>query len=91
MKKNNYVIEFIGMGSKKYGGFERYIVEEARQLKALGYKLVVVFDREPIKTQYLSDLDFFGVKIEILPYTGFLEFSKGIISILRNFKSGFLC
>ena len=85
MKKNNYVIEFIGMGSKKYGGFERYIVEEARQLKALGYKLVVVFDREPIKTQYLSDLDFFGVKIEILPYTGFLEFSKGIISILRKY------
>lgn len=85
MKKNNYVIEFIGMGSKKYGGFERYIVEEARQLKELGYKLVVVFDREPIKTQYLSDLDFFGVKIEILPYTGFLEFSKGIISILRKY------
>ena len=85
MNKNNYVIEFIGMGSKKYGGFERYIVEEARQLKALGYKLVVVFDREPIKTQYLSDLDFFGVKIEILPYTGFLEFSKGIISILRKY------
>lgn len=85
MEKNNYVIEFIGMGSKKYGGFERYIVEEAKQLKALGYKLVVVFDREPIKTQYLSDLNFFGVKIEILPYTGFLEFSKGIISILRKY------
>lgn len=85
MENNNYVIEFIGMGSKKYGGFERYIVEEARQLKALGYNLVVVFDREPIKTQYLSDLELLSVKTEILPYTGFLGFSKGVISILRKY------
>lgn len=85
MGKNRYVIEFIGMGSKKYGGFERYIVEEARQLKSLGYTLVVVFDRNPIKTQYLNDLEIFGVKIEILPYMGFFSFSKGIICILRKY------
>lgn len=36
------VFEIIGMGAKKYGGFERYILEEARQLKERGYKLVVV-------------------------------------------------
>lgn len=85
MVKDKYVIEFIGMGSKKYGGFERYIVEEAKQLNAFGYTLVVVFDREPIKTQYLNDLNLLGVKTKILPYTGFFSFTKGVASILGKY------
>ena len=27
------IIEIIGMGAKKYGGFEKFIIEECRQLK----------------------------------------------------------
>lgn len=56
----NTVFEIIGMGSKKYGGFEKYIVEEARQLKDKDYRLVVIFDRQPLATEYVTDLENLG-------------------------------
>ena len=74
------------MGAKKYGGFEKYIVEEARQLKDKGYKLVVIFDVEPLATTYVDDLLRLGVVIKILPYTSKWKFIKGFYGLLREYK-----
>ena len=80
------VFEVIGMGAKKYGGFEKYIVEEARQLSNKGYKLVVIFDREPIAKEYVKDLENLGVSIEILPQTSSISFAKGFWHLLKLYK-----
>lgn len=82
----NTVFELIGMGSKKYGGFERYIVEEARQLKDKGYKLVVIFDREPITKGYVEDLNAYGAEYIILPQNSVKKFIKGFIILLKKYQ-----
>lgn len=79
------VFEVIGMGSKKYGGFEKYIVEEARQLKAKGYELVVIFDREPLAKDYINDLYSLGVKVEIVPQPTLIKFACGFIKLLKKY------
>lgn len=80
------VFEVIGMGSKKYGGFEKYIVEEARQLSAKGYKLIVIFDREPLAVDYIKDLKAVGADYEVLPQTSKIGFIKGFYKLLRKYK-----
>lgn len=80
------VFEIIGMGSKKYGGFEKYIVEEARQLSAKGYKLIVIFDREPLAVDYIKDLKAVGADYEVLPQTSKIGFIKGFYKLLRKYK-----
>lgn len=79
------VFEVIGMGSKKYGGFEKYIVEEARQLSAKGYKLIVIFDREPLAVDYIKDLKAVGADYEVLPQSSKLGFIKGFYKLLRKY------
>ena len=81
-----YVFEVIGMGAKKYGGFEKYIVEEASQLQKKGYRLVVVFDREPLTKEYVADLEELGATIEILPQPTQLKFVRGFIQLLRKYR-----
>lgn len=83
---NNIVFEIIGMGSKKYGGFEKYIICEAKQLAEKGYKLVVIFDRPPICDQYVADLRRYGVKIEILKQTSKILFIKDYIRLIRKYR-----
>lgn len=80
------IIEFIGMGAKKYGGFERYILEEANQLKAKGHRLVVVFDREPIAHEYVSDLEKAGASIRIIPYSNKIKFLSRVNSLINQYK-----
>ena len=80
------IIEFIGMGAKKYGGFERYVLEEAIQLKAKGHRLIVVFDREPIAKEYISDLKRTGALIHIIPYTNKVRFLCKVNSLLSKYK-----
>lgn len=80
------VFELIGMGSKKYGGFEKYIIEEARQLKVKGHKLVVIFDREPLAKEYLDDLLSLGAEYEILPQNSMRQFSLGFIKLLKKYR-----
>lgn len=80
------VFEIIGMGSKKYGGFEKYIVEEARQLSAKGYRLVVIFDREPLAVDYIKDLKSVGAAYEVLPQTSKIGFIKGLYKLLKIYK-----
>ncbi|MCM1033607.1 MAG: glycosyltransferase family 4 protein [Odoribacter sp.] len=80
------VFEVIGMGAKKYGGFEKYIVEEARQLKDKGYHLVVVFDREPLAVDYIKDLKEIGADVEIVPQSSRLSFIKHFNCILNKYK-----
>lgn len=82
----NIVFELIGMGSKKYGGFEKYIIEEARQLKEKDYKLVVIFDREPLVKEYLADLSVLGVVYEILPQNSIGQFAIGFIKLLKKYR-----
>ena len=81
----NIVFEVIGMGSKKYGGFEKYIIEEAHQLKVKGYKLVVIFDREPLTKEYIEDLLSFGAEYEILPQNSMRQFALGFIKLLKKY------
>lgn len=83
---NNTVFEVIGMGAKKYGGFEKYIVEEARQLNVKGYKLVVVFDREPLAKSYIRDLMDLGVDINVIPQTSKIYFIKNFNQLLKKYK-----
>lgn len=82
----NIVFELIGMGSKKYGGFEKYIIEEARQLKEKDYKLVVIFDREPLVKEYLADLSVLGAVYEILPQNSIGQFAIGFIKLLKKYR-----
>ena len=82
----NTVFELIGMGSKKYGGFERYIVEEARQLRDKGCKLVVIFDREPLTKGYIEDLNSYGAEYIILPQNSVKKFIKGFIKLLKKYQ-----
>lgn len=80
------VFEVIGMGAKKYGGFEKYIVEEARQLSEKGYRLIVIFDREPLAKNYIKDLKALGAEYEILPQTSKINFIKGFWKLLKKYK-----
>ncbi len=80
------VFEIIGMGAKKYGGFEKYIVEEARQLKGKGYKLIVVFDREPVAKAYVRDLLNLGAEIEVIPQKSKWAFIKQFNHLLNVYK-----
>lgn len=81
-----YVFEVIGMGSKKYGGFEKYIVEEARQLRSKGYRLVVIFDREPLAQDYVDDLRRLTAEVEVLPQQSKLRFVKGFVKLLKKYR-----
>lgn len=80
------VFEVIGMGAKKYGGFEKYIVEEARQLSEKGYRLIVVFDRQPLAKDYIKDLDTLGAVYEVLPQDSKINFIKGFWKLLKKYK-----
>ena len=84
--RNKIVFEIIGMGSKKYGGFEKYIVCEAKQLAQKGYQLVVVFDRPPICSQYVNELKSHGVEVEVLEQTSRIKFAKKYIRLLKKYK-----
>lgn len=79
------VFEVIGMGAKKYGGFERYIVEEACQLKAKGHTLVVIFDRQPLASDYVSDLNTIGAIIEIVPQESRMQFASKFWHLLQQY------
>ncbi|MFY1613223.1 glycosyltransferase family 4 protein [Macellibacteroides fermentans] len=81
------VIEVIGMGSKKYGGFEKYIVEENRQLKAIGYHLVVCFSLDPIAKEYLSDLENAGADWYVVPFKGHIQHYKAIKSLIKKYNT----
>ncbi len=65
--KTPTVIEIIGMGSKKYGGLEKFIIEECRQLKTQGVHLLVVFNVEPICKEYVQDLLVIGGEYCVIP------------------------
>lgn len=80
------VFEVIGMGAKKYGGFERYIVEEARQLKIKNHKLVVIFDREPIATQYIADLRALDTDLVTIPQDSKIRFIKQFWKLLLKYR-----
>lgn len=80
------VFEHIGMGAKKYGGFEKYIMEEARVLKEKGCRLVVIFDRPPLDEEYINDLKGMDVSIEILPQSSKTAFCKGFIGLLKKYR-----
>lgn len=84
--KTKYVFEVIGMGAKKYGGFEKYIVEEARQLREKGYKLIVIFSINPLSKDYIDDLHTLGVETFILPHDSKIKFIKGFWNLLKKYK-----
>ena len=74
------------MGAKKYGGFEKYILEESRQLTQKGHKLIVVFDREPLAKDYISDLIQSGAEYVIIEQKSKFEFAKAFWNLLRKFR-----
>lgn len=82
------VFEIIGMGAKKYGGFEKYIVEEARQLRTKGHKLCVIFDGNPIAEQYVADLKQLDVDIHVVPQHSKLRFIRDFWTLLRKYRPG---
>jgi glycosyltransferase involved in cell wall biosynthesis len=61
------ILHLTGMGSTKYGGFERYLVELARQCHGRGYRLVVQFDEPPRSKRYARDMCDAGAIILIHP------------------------
>ena len=80
------VFEVIGMGSKKYGGFEKYIVEEARQLSGKGFRLLVIFDRKPLTKGYIKDLQSAGGDYKVIPQNSKFRFIKEFSKLLRKFR-----
>lgn len=81
------VIEVIGMGSKKYGGFEKYIIEEHRQLKVRGYHLVVCFSLGPIAKEYLADLEEAGAEWCVVPFEGHVRHYKMIKNLIKQYNT----
>lgn len=50
------IVQIIGLGAKKFGGLERYILELARQIEQRGDKLIIVFNAEPQTKEYIDKL-----------------------------------
>ena len=50
------IVQIIGLGAKKFGGLERYMLELARQLDKRGDKLIIVFNAEPQTKEYIDKL-----------------------------------
>lgn len=80
------VFEVIGMGAKKYGGFEHYILEEARQLNSQGNKLVVIFSLEPLAKEYTKDLLDNGASFYVIPFDNKLLFIKKLIRLINKYN-----
>ena len=78
------IIELIGMGAKKYGGLEKFIVEECKQLKEKGIGLLVVFSVEPICKSYIADLENLGAEWVVLPFTSNLSYYKCIRQMIKS-------
>ena len=79
------VFEVIGMGAKKYGGFEKYILEEAKQLEVKGYKLIIIFDTPPLADKYVQDLLKYGVTIYTIPYSKKGFFIKSFLKLINEY------
>lgn len=78
------VIELIGMGAKKYGGLEKFIVEECRQLHAKGIGLLVVFSIDPICKQYLQDLVANGAEWMVAPFGSSYSYYRRIKAVIKE-------
>ena len=80
------VIELIGMGAKKYGGLEKFIIEECRQLKAKGIGLLVVFSVDPVCKSYIHDIEILGAKWMVVPFGNSYTYYKRIKTIIKERK-----
>lgn len=80
------VIELIGMGSKKYGGLEKYIIEECRQLSEHHIHLHVVFTLEPICREYINDLLKLGATYSVIPEMSRVPYMKAISELYDKYE-----
>lgn len=83
--KPKTVIELIGMGSKKYGGLEKFIVEECRQLNKQNIHLHVVFTIEPICREYVNNLLELGATYSVIPGMKRKDYIREIDSLYDKF------
>ncbi|MBS4767017.1 glycosyltransferase [Alistipes sp. kh20] len=81
------VIEIIGMGAKKYGGFEKFIIEECRQLKSMGYHLIVCFSVEPICQDYINDLKSIGGECRVIPFKSHFRHYQAIRNLIKEYHT----
>lgn len=79
------ILHLMGMDVSKYGSFEKFNVELSRQLSALGYQSVFVYEKWPVAQQYVDDLIKTGAEIRILCSKHPLRFCSGLLSLLREF------
>lgn len=81
------VIEIIGMGAKKYGGFEKFILEECKQLKSLGCHLIVCFATEPICQNYIDDLQSEDGDYCIIPFNSHFQHYTAIRKLINRYNT----
>ena len=81
------IIEIIGMGAKKYGGFEKFLIEECRQLKSMGYHLIVCFSVEPACQDYINDLKSIGGEYRVIPFKSHFQYYQAIRKLIKQYHT----
>jgi glycosyltransferase involved in cell wall biosynthesis len=78
--KSRCVLHVTGMHSFKFGGFEQFMTTLAGELKAHGYKLVLMYNSYPRSEEYIKNLSDSGAEIfvskAINPVRFFIDFFK---------------
>ncbi|MGB1232269.1 MAG: glycosyltransferase family 4 protein [Winogradskyella sp.] len=85
-KKPNVLI-FTGMHSEKYGAFERYNVELAKQLHAKGIQAVFVYNEEPKVLAFKNDLINSNAELVCFnPNNKIITTIKNLYSLIKLYK-----
>lgn len=81
------ILQLIGMGASKFGGFEKYILELSHQLSAKGHSVLVAFSRSPENIEYAERLAAVGnVRWIVLPPSSVLKYVRDLCRIIHKYK-----
>ena len=81
------IIHIIGLGVKKFGGLERYLLLLTQKLEYEGYKMIIVLEKKPDSMEYIEAFSKTNALIIILPYNqSKIKFIIGIFKLFLKYK-----
>lgn len=80
------IVQIIGLGAKKFGGLERFMLELARQLETKGDKLIIVFDAEPRTVEYVRLLSTTNAEWFVIPFANKVRYFKSLYQLFKKYK-----
>lgn len=80
------IVQIVGLGAKKFGGLERFMLELARQLEKKGYKLIIVFDAEPRTEEYIRLLSTTNAEWFVIPFANKFSYFKSLYQLFKKYK-----